>query len=56
MAKRGKGKKFNRGKEVRSISRERIGTVPSSRIIEEKTRRKRPKHKKPIEGIGSLEE
>jgi hypothetical protein len=37
--------KFDRKKEVRRLARERVGTVPSSRVIEPKTRRKRPKHK-----------
>jgi hypothetical protein len=40
--------KFDQKKEVRAIARERVGTVPSSRVIQPKTGRKRPKHKKPI--------
>jgi hypothetical protein len=43
-----KVKKFDQKKEVRAIARERVGTVPSSRVSEPKTARKRPKHKKPI--------
>ena len=38
--------KFDRRKEVRRLARERVGTVPSARVIEPKTKRKRPKHKK----------
>jgi hypothetical protein len=40
--------KFDQKKEVRAIARERVGTVPSSRVMQPKTARKRPKHKKPI--------
>ncbi len=40
--------KFDRKKEVRRLARERVGTVPSARVIEPKTRRKRPKHKEAI--------
>ena len=36
-------------KEVRAISRERVGTVPPSRPIEPKSQRKKPKHKQPVE-------
>ncbi len=41
------GKTYNRGKSVRRIARERVGTVPASRIIQPKAGRKKPKHKKP---------
>jgi hypothetical protein len=41
---------FQLGKEVRAISRERVGTVPESRTIEPKSLRKKPKHKKPLAG------
>jgi hypothetical protein len=43
-----KVKKFDQKKEVRAIARERIGKVPSSRVIVPKTSSKRPKHKKPV--------
>jgi hypothetical protein len=43
-----KARKFDQKKEVRAIARERVGTVPSSKVILPKTGRKRPKHKKPI--------
>jgi hypothetical protein len=39
---------FELGKEVRAISRERVGTVPPSRPIQPKSLRKKPKYKKPI--------
>jgi len=45
--------KFDQKKEVRRLARERVGTVPASRIIEPKPRRRRPKHPKPA---GEIEE
>ena len=39
---------FELGKEVRAISRERVGTVPASKAIEPKSLRKKPKYKKPL--------
>jgi hypothetical protein len=39
---------FEIGKEVRAISRERVGTVPASRPIQPKSLRKKPKYKKLI--------
>jgi len=42
-----KTKRFDAGKEVKAIARERVGTVPSSKTIEPKSLRKKPKHKKP---------
>jgi hypothetical protein len=39
---------FDQGKEVRKLARERVGTVKSSRPIETKDTRKKPKHKKPV--------
>lgn len=39
-------KRLDRGKLVREIARERIGTVPAARPIEPKKKRK-PKHKTP---------
>ena len=44
-----KPRKFDQKKEVRAIARERVGPVPASRIIEEKPRRKKPKHKKAVD-------
>jgi hypothetical protein len=42
-------KRFDAGKEVKAIARERVGTVPAARTIEPKNLRKRPKHKKRVE-------
>jgi len=42
-----KVKKFDRKKEVRRLARERVGSVPSPKVIVPKTKRKKPKHKKP---------
>ena len=43
-----KKKKFDLGKEVRAMARERVGVVPAAKTIQPKSLRKRPKHKKPI--------
>ncbi len=43
-----KGKKFDQGKGVRRLARERVGQVAPARVIEEKDRKK-PKHKKPVD-------
>jgi hypothetical protein len=37
-----------KSKRVKAIARERIGTVPPSRAIEDRPARAKPKHKKPI--------
>ena len=42
-------KKFDFGKEVKAIARERVGTVPATKPIQPKSLRKKPKYKKPIE-------
>ena len=42
-----KRKGYDRGKSVRRLARERVGAVPASHALEPKTRRKKPKHKKP---------
>jgi len=44
-----KKKSFELGKEVRAIARERVGTVPAAKLIEPKSSRKKPKHKKPAQ-------
>ncbi len=46
----GKKPKFDVRKEIRKLARERVGTVPSARVIVPKVARKKPKHKKLIEG------
>ena len=38
---------FDQGKGVRKLARERVGTVPPQRVIVPKSKRKKPKHKKP---------
>lgn len=45
MKRRGR-KKFDQGKEVRAIARERVGKVKAARVIVPKSQRKKPKHKK----------
>jgi len=39
--------KFDQKKGVKRIARERVGTVPASRVIQPKTRRRKPKHPRP---------
>jgi len=39
-------RKFDQKTEVRRLARERVGPVPASRVIEPKTRRRKPKHPK----------
>jgi hypothetical protein len=39
--------KFDQGKEVKAIARERVGTVKPARVIVPKKERNKPKHKKP---------
>lgn len=45
-------RKFDKKKEVRAIARERVGSVPSARVIEPKTARQKVKHKKTVEAEG----
>jgi hypothetical protein len=45
-------KKADRGKKVRRLARALVGTVPAARTVEPKTRRKKTKHKKPIDPEG----
>jgi hypothetical protein len=42
---------FDQEKEVRTIARERVGTVKPSRPIRPKTQRKKPKHKLPPDAV-----
>jgi hypothetical protein len=44
-----KVKRYDTKIEVRRLARERVGMVPSPKVIVPKTQRKKPKHKKPIE-------
>jgi hypothetical protein len=41
--------KFDVGKEVKAIARERVGTIPAAKTIVPKSQRKKPKHKVPPE-------
>ncbi|HUJ21963.1 MAG TPA: hypothetical protein VLX58_10600 [Bryobacteraceae bacterium] len=41
--------RFDVRKEIRKLARERVGTVPASRVIVPKQARKKTKHKKPLE-------
>src|SRR5208282_1976567 len=41
--------RFDMKKEIRKLARERVGTVPSARVIVPKVARQKPKHKKLIE-------
>ena len=43
-----KKRKYDRKKEVRAIARERIGTPPPARPLQERPTRKKPKHTKPV--------
>jgi hypothetical protein len=40
---------FDQSREVRKLARERVGQVKSSRPIEPKESRRKPKNKKPIQ-------
>ncbi len=44
-----KKKQFDARKEVRAIARERVGTVPPARALEERSAKRKPKHKKPLD-------
>jgi hypothetical protein len=46
MAKK-KPKKFDIPTEIRRLARERVGSVPSPKLIVPKNQRKKPKHKMP---------
>lgn len=48
MAKK-KPKKYDAATEVRKLARERVGNVPSPKVIVPKSERKKPKHKRPPE-------
>ena len=46
MAKK-KVKKYHVPTEIRRLARERVGAVPSPKLIVPKNQRKKPKHKRP---------
>jgi hypothetical protein len=43
-----KTRRFDQKKGVRKLARERVGTVPPSKVIEPKPLRKKPKHRRPV--------
>jgi len=43
-----KPKKYNVPTEIRRLARERVGAVPSPKLIVSKKQRKKPKHKRPL--------
>ena len=45
--------KFDLRKQIRKLSRERVGTVPSARVIVPKLERNKPKNKKNLEEEGA---
>ena len=52
---RSKTKRFDQKKGVRKLARERVGTVPPSKVIQPKALRKKPKHRMPV-GAEDMEE
>jgi hypothetical protein len=42
-----KPKRYNIPTEIRRLARERVGAVPSPKLITPKKQRKKPKHKRP---------
>ena len=44
-----KKRKYDQKKEVRRLARERVGAVPSPKVMVPKSKRKKPKHKRPPE-------
>ena len=47
MAKKNRKGGYDVPTEIRRLARERVGTVPAPKLIEAKTQRKKPKHKRP---------
>jgi hypothetical protein len=47
VAKKKKSKRYHIPTEIRRLARERIGAVPSPKLIVPKKQRKKPKHKRP---------
>lgn len=43
-----KRRTYSATKEVKAIARERVGTVPASRVVTPKSDRKKPKHKQDL--------
>jgi hypothetical protein len=47
VAKKKKSKRYDIPTEIRRLARERVGPVPSPKLIVPKKQRKKPKHKRP---------
>ncbi len=47
MAKKKKPQRYDIPTEIRRLARERVGAVPSPKLIVPKKQRKKPKHKRP---------
>jgi hypothetical protein len=47
VAKKKKLKRYDVPTEIRRLARERVGTLPSPKVIVPKKQRKKPKHKQP---------
>jgi hypothetical protein len=47
VAKKKGTKRYDIPTEIRRLARERVGTLPSPKLIVPKKQRKRPKHKRP---------
>jgi hypothetical protein len=47
MAKKKAAKRYDVPTEIRRLARERVGTLPSPKLIVPKKQRQKPKHKRP---------
>jgi hypothetical protein len=47
VAKKKKSQRYDIPTEIRRLARERVGAVPSPKLIVPKNQRKKPKHKRP---------
>jgi hypothetical protein len=47
VAKKKKAQRYDIPTEIRRLARERVGAVPSPKLIVPKKQRKKPKHKRP---------
>jgi|KBSMisStandDraft_5_1062788.scaffolds.fasta_scaffold198167_3 hypothetical protein len=56
MAKKRKVKKFRKVEAVKALARERVGTVPSSRLIPDRRERTEEKHKTTLKKLLSENE
>ena len=51
MPRKKKAKKFRAVEAVKAMARERIGTPPASRVVGDRKRRKKEKHKPTLEDL-----